>query len=246
MPSSFRAIFLACCALLSTASAGSAMADESAYVFHRPDFKGDPQDKPVAKPAGEIELKDGIKIPVFSLAMVSGRDEGKAVFRPQVKKLGLAVKPELASRLIAYAYPMGIILAPKGWQAWAAGDGADGSASLLFAPDASGQNYLTYYNAGACVGCALSAASLYFDDAKKQARKDEFEYYRRPATLKMVNLNPFVKAYNIGVASGNPVDGLAYYNANDDFEFFDVRVSLDKDNHDLATVILNQFKNAGR
>lgn len=245
MTFSFPRKLVAGAALLLTLSTG-ASADESAYVFHRPDFKVDRQDKPIAKPAGEIELKDGVKVPIFSLAMVSGSSDDKEVFRPQAKKLDLAVKPELASRLVAYAYPMGIILVPKGWQAWAAGVGADGSASLLFAPDASGQNFLTYYDSGACVGCALSAASLYFDEAKKQAQKEDFATYRRPPALKMVKLNPFVKAYNIAVTSGNPVDGLAYFNANSDDEFFDARVSLDKDNHDLATVLLNQFKNAGR
>lgn len=230
--------------LLSLGLTTVALADESVYVFHRPDFKVDRQDKPIAKPAGEIELKDGVKVPVFSLAMVNGASDDKEVFRPRVKKLDLAVKPELASRLVAYASPMGIILVPKNWQAWSAAIGVDGSASLLFAPDASGQNFLSYDNSGACVGCALSAASLYFDEAKKRAQQDDFATYRRPPALKMVKLNQFIKAYNIAVSSGNPVDGLAYFNHESDYEFFDARVSLGKDNHDLATVLLNQFKDA--
>jgi hypothetical protein len=241
MYTSLRTKFLPWVALLFLAFATNALAEESAFVFHRPNFKDKLLDKPVAEPAGEIELNGGIKVPVFSLAMVSGRQDDKEIFRPQVKRLAIDVKPDVAARLYAYAYPMGIILVPKNWQAWSAAVGADGSAALLFAPDASGQNYLAYSNSGACVGCALSSASLYFDEAKKKAKDDDFVYYSRPANLKMVRLNQFERAYNIAVKSGNPVDGLAYYNAGDDFPFFDVQVSLDKDDHELARAILNQF-----
>ena len=229
-------------ALLLLALATNAVAGETVFVFHRPDFKDKSLDKPIVTAAGEIELRGGIKVPVFSLAMDSGRVEGKEIFQPRVKRLDIDIKPEIAGRLYAYAYPTGIILVPKNWQAWSAAVGADGSMVLLFAPDASGQNYLLYSSTGACIGCAFSVGSLYFDEAKKLATESEFTTYRRPSTLRMVRLSEFEKAYNFSSQNGNPVDGLAYFNPGDDFPFFDAQVSLDKGDHDLTTVILNQFR----
>jgi len=75
--------------------------------------------------------------------------------------------------------------------------GVDGSEAVSFAP-ATGQGHLTYWTAGACVGCAQPTASVFFPEAHRSAKEN-------------------------------------------DFQFFDVEVSLPAPDRDLANPILNRF-----
>jgi len=222
-----------------------ANAEEADYVysFHRPNLDIASEKVPKAIPAGFLELAGDVKIPVYSLVMSSGRTEsGPETFEPKSSKLDLTIKPEVAAQLDAYAYNQGIILVPRNWKVRSGGIGFDGSMYLLFAPDKSGQIYLLYSSSGACYGCALTSASLYFKEAKKMAKEDEFGTYRHSSAIQMVTLNKFEKAYSVKVKNGNPVDGIAYFDSADDFPFFDVQISAPLELHYLATAVLNQFK----
>jgi len=100
---------------------------------------------------------------------------------------------------------------------------------------------MLYKSTGACAGCAASEASLYFDEARKRAKDDEFMFYRKSDLIRLLPLNDFEKAYSIRVKSGSPVDGIVYFDGSSDFMFFDVQISLPLKQHDIATAILNQF-----
>lgn len=218
----------------------NALADGKEFSYHRPDFKVNPDGAPKSKRAGEVETRNGMKIPVYSLSMPSGSTDGLQTFTPQSRQLDMEIKPEIAAQLDAYAYSEGIILVPKNWTIMTAGAGADGSTSLLFAPDKSGQSYLAFESAGACIGCAYSDASVYFDEARKLAKREDFLFYRKSDLIQSVQLNHAERGYRIKT-EGNPVDGIAYFDSSSDFPFFDVQISLPATQHPVATAVLNQF-----
>ncbi len=218
----------------------NALADGKEFSYHRPDFKVAPGDTPKSKRVGDVETRNGVKIPVYALSMPSGSTDGLQTFTPQSRQLDLELKPEIAAQLDAYAYSEGVILVPKNWSILRAGAGADGSTALLFAPDKSGQSYLSFESAGACIGCAYSNASAYFDEARKLAKQDDFLFYRKSDLIQSVQLGRVEKGYRIKT-EGNPVDGIAYFDSSSDFPFFDVQISLPATQHPLATAVLNQF-----
>jgi len=212
------------------------------YSYHRPDVNVKSADIPTASRFGDLELADGANIPLYSLSMNSGRTaSGPEKFEPKTSKLNFTLKNEISYQLAAYAHNEGIILVPKSWAARSAGIGVDGSMYLLFGPEKPDGSYMLYSSTGACVGCAESDASLYFDEARRRAKDNEFMFYRKSNLIRLLSLNDFEKAYSIRLKSGNPVDGIAYFDGSSDFKFFDVQISLPKSQHELATVILNQF-----
>ncbi len=94
---------------------------------------------------------------------------------------------------------------------------------------------------GACAGCAESDASLYFDTVRESAKGDMFPYCRKPDFVRSVPLGPDQRAYSIKVTDGNPVDGWAYFNQDDNVEYYDVQISAPASQHALASAVLNQF-----
>jgi hypothetical protein len=196
---------------------------------------------PQVRRAGDVELVGGFKVPVYSVSMVSGAQDGLETFAPQTTKLNIRVAAEIANKLDAYAYPMGIMLVPKKWVVRSARYGADASVYMLFSPDTSGQSYLSFSSAGACAGCAISDGSLYFEEAKKQAKSNEFFFYRASKIVRTETLNRFLKRYRIKGAHGNPVSGMAYFDEDDDLPFSDVQISAPVDQQSMVSAILNQF-----
>ncbi len=211
-------------------------------TYRRPDFKD--RSIPKFQRAGEVMLAGGLKIPAYSLSMDSGiLEEGELqTYTPgKPNPEAMKLKPEFANQLDAYATPMGMVLVPRGWMPVDASEGADGSFYIYFAPDTSGQTYLSISNTSACVGCAYMSASLYFDEARNLAKENTFPYCRASRAVHAVPLNPTQKAYRIVVTEGNPVDGLAYFDSNEDEPYYDVRISVPAAQHALASAILNQF-----
>ena len=212
------------------------------YSFHRPDPKVKSADIPIANRVGDLELANSTQIPLYSLSMSSGRTEsGPEIFEPKSSKLDFNLGNDISGQLAAYAHNEGIILVPRDWVVKSAGIGADGSMYLLFGPKKPDSSYMLYRSTGACVGCAVDEASLYFDEARRRAKGDEFMFYRKSNLIRLLSLNDFEQAYSIRVKTGNPVDGIAYFDGASDFMFFDVQISLPKKQHKLAQAILNQF-----
>lgn len=221
--------------------AANATDEGEVYLFHRPTHKNFTNETPKSVRSGDVVLVGGLKVPVYSLTMVSGGQDGLETFAPKTRNLSVKINPELANQLEAYAYPMGIILVPKNWSARSASVGADGSVYMIFAPDTSGQTYLSFSHAGACVGCAYMAGSLYFEEARNLAKKLGFPFYQESEIVRTVKLNQTENGYSIKITEGNPVDGLVSFDIADDYHFFDVQISAPADQHAMATAILNQF-----
>jgi hypothetical protein len=158
------------------------------YDFNIPAFKTPTKETPKSKFIGELTFKNGTHLTAYSLTLVSGIAEN-GWETPEVgsPKLNSVLNPDLAKNLDAYAEPNGWIIVPKGWKPFSAASGPDGSVSLLFAPNKSGQMYLTYYSSGACMGCAESSASLFFPKARQSAKNNDF---RITIILRLNHLRP--------------------------------------------------------
>ncbi|WP_373819516.1 DUF4850 domain-containing protein [Glaesserella sp.] len=152
------------------------------------------------------------------------------------------VKPHILSRLQLYAMPNGSILVPKDWQLINGGIGANGSVSYSFAPT-QGNGYLTFYDTSACIGCAQSAASVFFPEAYKDAQENGFlAYDSTNMPITSVRLKPNLISYSVEQGKQR-LDGIVYYNADDDFPFWKAEISLPSQDQDLANPLLNQFIN---
>ena len=138
--------------------------------------------------------------------------------------------------------PNGSIFVPKGWRLLRGQIGANGSQSYMFSAP-NGEGFLTFYDASACVGCAQSAASIFFSEAYKGAKENDFTVYDSTNwPMKKVHLNPHLVAYSVE-HQGQRLDGVAYYNADADVDltFWQAEISLPTAERDLANPLLNQF-----
>jgi hypothetical protein len=226
------------------AQAGEAAQTEDlgqACTYHRPTFDPASADTPKPMRAGAVTV-NGFNIPAYGISLSNPlRASGFATYTPGKRGPKIRLTPEMAGRLEAYATPMGTILVPGGWTPRSGAEGADGSFVIYFTPDAGGESYMSVESTAACVGCAYSSASWYFKSARALARDNGFAYCRSAAGVHSVPLNPVQRAYRIKTAQGNPVDGLAYFNPDDDLMFYEVEISLPAAQHALATAVLNQF-----
>ena len=198
-------------------------------------------DQPKVKAIGDLVINGTIHIPAHQLTVLDSIEEsGWSTVAPETMKIQGHLDPKFAGRLAAYFQANGWILAPQSWKVTRGAQGVDGSAVVVFAPP-TGQGYLTYSTAGACVGCAQSTASIFFPDARRSAEQNDFLFYDGTnVPVKTVRIRPKIMAYH-AVVDGQPIDGLAFYDEENDYEFIQVEVSLPAAERDLATPILNWF-----
>ena len=198
-------------------------------------------DLPKVKSIGEIVINGTVHVPAFQLTVQDGiEDSGWSTATPETLKIQGHLDPKAAGRLVAYYHANGWILVPKGWRVTRGAQGVDGSGAISFAPT-TGQGHLTHWTAGACVGCAQSTASVFFLEAHRSAKENDFLFYEGSnVPLKTVRIRPKVMAYR-AVVEGQPIDGLAFYDEESDLPYHQVEVSLPSAERDLATPILNWF-----
>jgi len=218
---------------------GVASADVYNFSLTYPPDKA--ADRPKVKPIGDLIINGTLHLPAYQLTVQDGIEEsGWSTATPKTMKIQARLDPKFAGRLAAYFHANGWILVPRNWKVTRGAQGVDGSEALSFAPP-SGQGHLTYWTAGACVGCAESAASAFFPEARRNAKQSDFLFYDRTnVPLKIVRIRPKMMAYR-AVVQRQPIDGLAFYDEESDFQFFHVEVSLRAAERDLATPILNWF-----
>jgi hypothetical protein len=196
-------------------------------------------------PAGNFVVNDTLIIPAYVVSTEDATSETGELMTPDLSQKNMTaqaeISPEMASQLSVYWTCDGWVLVPRGWQLVRAAVGADNSSVYEFREPNNGAGVVSLYDSGgACVGCALSLAAPYFPDAKKEA-DDMFGQSASglEAQLHAVKLGKHTVAYSRKNAKGQSVDGLAYYQAGDDYEAFTFEVSLPQVQHALATAILN-------
>jgi hypothetical protein len=195
------------------------------------------------KSAGTLAV-GSVQIPAYVVAVENSIEDG--MLTPELSKQDMTVQksisPEAANSLAAYWTNVGWLLAPRGWKVARAAVGADNSSVYEFSePDGGAGRVTAYDSGGACVGCAVGAAALYFPDARRELK----EIFGSSAPDRMeqvpvVKLGKHTVAYTRHDSNGQVIDGIAYYNADGgDFEAFTCEVSLPQSQHALATAILN-------
>lgn len=198
---------------------------------------------PKVKRIGELVVNGKLRLPAYQVTVVDGSaDSGWTTTAPVTLKDESRAKlvAAQAARLAAYYTPAGWMLVPRDWKLLAGGVGADGSKAITFVPP-SGKGYLSFYDASACRGCAETPASLFFPEARADAKRDEYTVYEKSATpLKITRFNRNVLMYRT-VVDGQPIDGVAEYDGASDLPFHKYEVSLPSAQRDLARPILNWF-----
>ncbi len=109
------------------------------------------------------------KIPAFSVDTQTGLDltDSDRALNP-MPTLD-AITPSQADQVSwVHVTAYGWLLIPRGWSVVDGGVGADGSMALV-ASNKNGSSWLQYTDMGACVGCAVGAASCFFPQAQKYA-----------------------------------------------------------------------------
>lgn len=209
--------------------------------FSRPEMAPKNLIAPKLKRVADVTL-NGSPIPTYSMAIDdASTDNGYSTYTPNAESISLKPKPKDAKQFKAYGTPMGTIVVPASWTPRDAAVGADASFRIIFAPDTTGQTYLSLTSDGACFGCSKGDADMYFGHATQQEFDDEVLDCLKPSFVHTVTLNPHQVAYSITADKGNPIDGVAYMNNDENVMFYDMQVSLPKYQHALATQILNQF-----
>lgn len=199
-------------------------------------------------PIGQASFRQGVVIPVFGISIENPMDDGLlADFQPCTVKscsFKMTVPAEYVQQLVLYQVNgAGMFLAPKTWRTIEAEMGANGSSRvLMLSPD--GQQSLSIYNTSACVGCSLSAASLYFPEAKKEALANDFTSYSTTnVPVNKVPLNKYTVAFSYQLPKQYPTDGIAkFYGMQQDIvNFNQMIVSINPNNKKLATTLLNFY-----
>lgn len=174
------------------------------------------------KPDGYLFLGKGVQVPAYAVALINPADDSDSAWlwfqaSAQERHVPANISTPIAAQLVAYYHSWGWILVPQEYRLVKAAMGANGSESLLFtAPD--GRGYVSYFNTSACIGCAQSAASAFFPEAKRDAIKNEFGTQQTDVPIKKLRLRPHLMAYQ-AIKQGQRLDGLVYYNADSDLPF---------------------------
>lgn len=198
-------------------------------------------------PIGTATFKNGIRIPAYAINYQDPMADGTATSEGSCQKnncsFQFTVPAEQAPTLkLLKLDGISWILAPKEASITRAEVGVNGSAALTIK---SGRATITAYDSSACVGCALSAASPYFDNARKEMQETfpDLESTRPKKGLKSVRKDKTTAFYSYP-ANGKITHGVAKFhdgNQNDDVNFNQLEVTVDHQNTKLATTILNFY-----
>ncbi|WP_165493910.1 DUF4850 domain-containing protein [Pseudoxanthomonas winnipegensis] len=237
MPMSLPSFLRPCSGLLLLLLASLAQAE--VYRLDAPPERASADATPRSRALGELTLNNGVRLPAMQLIAVDPmEDSGWSTADAPPLTLDATLAPALAARLTAWSTPRGWLLVPRGWQPVRGALGVDGSASIAFLAE-DGQGEVSLYDAGACVGCAVGAASAFFAQAREQGRKEDFFVYEGAGPdLKTTALGPHTLGYH-SQAGALSVDGLAWFDGKADLPYHDLRVRLPPDQHALARAILD-------
>ncbi len=195
---------------------------------------------PKMKYVGNLIVNRAIEIPAYTVTVTSGASDEWETIEPESFSINGNLDKKYADKFSAYYFGNWILL-PKDWKLLDGGIGANGSKRLVFVPPA-GKGYFEYNNLGPSLGEAISSASLFFPEAKREAKNSGFTLYDNTTTpLKVVHMkarqNKTVMYQTI--VQGQPIDGLADYDPSSDFQFHQWEISLPNGQRELATPILN-------
>ncbi|RXS92843.1 DUF4850 domain-containing protein [Acinetobacter junii] len=198
-------------------------------------------------PLGEASFSNGIRVPFYGVTVLHPVDDGLLKdFKSCSAKschFDFKLKAEHASQLKLVALPeLGVILVPKDWQDVQASAGANGTGSaVLMSPNQ--KQAIELYDSSVCVGCGMPYATLYFPNLLKESIENEFGGYKD--TLKLIHVvhpSKYVAFFSYQIPKlNNKTHGIAKYRDDSDFNFQEIKVTLDKSQQHLVGPILNFY-----
>lgn len=207
---------------------------------------------------GKARFKGNISIPAYGISIENPVSDGTkedtllkdfTSCQPKACNFNFTLKAAQAQQLALYQVQgLGWFLAPRHWNTIEASMGPSGIAALvMFSPDA--KQYLSMDDSSACVGCALSSASLFFKTAQQEAKKNEFWFYNgsnvpvNTVHLKTAPDGGQTALYHYQLASHYPSDGVAKFTGMqaDIVNFRRMTLSVKPEDKGLAQVILNFY-----
>ncbi len=222
-------------------SAGYSDPPPEVCKFERPKINDKPDLIPKVKRVSDVNL-NGTPIPTYSLAIDDpDADSGYTTYTPKVESISVKPKADDAKQFKAYGTPMGTVIVPADWIPREGAIGTNASFHIVFAPDTTGQIYLLVESDGFCAGCSQLDSSMYFGHSVAREEDDPLFTCLKPSFVRTVEINPNQVAYQINADNKNPIDGVAYYSWDDNIQFWNAQISMPKDQHALASKILNQF-----
>ncbi|MGK5734779.1 DUF4850 domain-containing protein [Acinetobacter junii] len=198
-------------------------------------------------PLGEASFATGVRVPFYGVTVLHPVDDGLLKdFKSCSAKschFNFKLKAEHASQLKLVALPkLGVILVPKDWQDIEANAGANGTGSALLM-STNQKQAIELYDSSVCVGCGMPYATLYFPNLLKESIENEFGGYKDTQKLiHVVHPSKYVAFFSYQIPKmNNKTHGIAKYRDDSDFNFQEIKVTLDKSQQHLVGPILNFY-----
>lgn len=197
---------------------------------------------------GEVSFSNDVRVPFYGVTAPNPVNDGllKGFKWCTAKSCHFDFKlgANLAKQLKLVGLPeIGAVLVPKDWQDIEANAGANGTGSALLMSKNQKQA-IELYDSSVCVGCGMPYASLYFPNLLKESIENEFGGYKdSQKLLNVVHPSKHSAFFSYQIPKlNNKTHGVAKYRDDGDFNFREIKVTLDKSQQHLVGPILNFYQ----
>lgn len=197
---------------------------------------------------GEVSFSNDVRVPFYGVTAPNPVNDGllKGFKSCTAKSCHFDFKlgANLAKQLKLVGLPeIGAVLVPKDWQDIEANAGANGTGSALLMSKNQKQA-IELYDSSVCVGCGMPYASLYFPNLLKESIENEFGGYKdSQKLLNVVHPSKHSAFFSYQIPKlNNKTHGVAKYRDDGDFNFREIKVTLDKSQQHLVGPILNFYQ----
>lgn len=193
--------------------------------------------KPIVQESGIVTV-NGVKMKGYNTIFNDPRKIGSQTY--YTKQVQAKIRSEYLKAFDSYAMPNGVIFVPKNWQLVYGGISPTGGISYIFVPPNGDDGYLKFQHNGNCLSCAMENASLFFNEAIKDAKDHDFNVYTSNLPLKVVKIKKNLVSF-YGEKGHLRLDGIAFYDSHAKLPFWKAEISLPPLQRHLANPLLNQF-----
>ncbi|MEQ1246889.1 DUF4850 domain-containing protein [Acinetobacter soli] len=197
---------------------------------------------------GEVSFSNDVRVPFYGVTAPNPVNDGLLKdFKWCTAKschFDFKLDANLAKQLKLVGLPeIGAVLVPKDWQDIEANAGANGTGSALLMSKNQKQA-IELYDSSVCVGCGMPYASLYFPNLLKESIENEFGGYKdSQKLLNVVHPSKHSAFFSYQIPKlNNKTHGVAKYRDDGDFNFREIKVTLDKSQQHLVGPILNFYQ----
>lgn len=196
---------------------------------------------------GEVAFKNNIKVPFYGVTALNPVDDGLLKdFKACTAKtcqFDFSLSAEQASKLKLIGIPeIGVVLVPRNWHDIQADAGANGTGyALIMSPDQ--KQAIQLYDSSLCVGCGMPNATLYFPELLKESINNEYGGYHDPKKqLRVIRPSKHVAFFSYALPDQKKTThGVAKYLSDGDFNFKEIKVTLEPSQQTVTRTILNFY-----